>query len=365
MAASTSCCVTRGNSWCVPPVVAAGFVTLSAIGSSPAGTTTIVLASTLPSSPALTAVTLTLILPGKRLRPTMSAFGHGHLAVGPEADPGVGADDAPRGHRVGVEEVEVLEPDDTGRLRLLDAHAGRRERTRWRRRPSRPMWPARPVRPGPPRSRSGRRRRSVRAARWPPAGADADRGRRQQEIGPDASDEAGEGEDADADDERRPRSSPPDPRAAVRDLPCEPTGTPAWVAPAAAAPGMTGIGGMSDRMVSPGTGASAGAGAARSPARRSGPGPPERSTSTRRRGLGPSRQPSLAAADASGSNARRDACGRGTPGVLGPDRGLVLRHRAEDGQSGRCRECPSRRVAGHDRESLLVGQRVARQAAGS
>ena len=67
------------------------------------------------------------------------------------------------------------------------------------------------------------------------------------------------------------------------------------------------------------------------------------------------------------------ACRRAPPTSRGPsdrrtrlvldpgERRLVFRHRAEDREPGRRRERARRRIAGHDREPLLVGQRVARQ----
>ena len=59
----------------MPPFVSSGFTTSSEIGSSPLGITTIVLGSTLPSRPALTAVTLTVADLGKTVKPTRSARG--------------------------------------------------------------------------------------------------------------------------------------------------------------------------------------------------------------------------------------------------------------------------------------------------
>ena len=74
-APSTSAWVTRLNSSLVPPLVGCGLVTLRKNEFSPLGTIVIVPASTLPSGPPSTAVTLTLARAGKMVRPTSSARG--------------------------------------------------------------------------------------------------------------------------------------------------------------------------------------------------------------------------------------------------------------------------------------------------
>src|SRR3954447_10385804 len=75
IAPSTSSCVTLVNASLRPPVVGSGLVTLRKSDDSLRGTTTIVLASTLPSGPPSTAVTLTLARAGKMVSPTSSARG--------------------------------------------------------------------------------------------------------------------------------------------------------------------------------------------------------------------------------------------------------------------------------------------------
>ena len=75
IAASTSFWAIFGNSSWVPPAVAAAFTTLSACGSSPCGTITIVLGSTFPAVPGSTAVTVTFLRPGNTVSPTRSARG--------------------------------------------------------------------------------------------------------------------------------------------------------------------------------------------------------------------------------------------------------------------------------------------------
>ena len=76
--------------------------------------------------------------------------------------------------------------------------------------------------------------------------------------------------------------------------------------------------------------------------------------------LTPSRAPAWRSAPATAAAAA--GAGRPARGILQPgERRLVLGHRGEDRQAGRRRQGPGGRVAGHDREPLLVGQRVARQ----
>ena len=96
-AASTSAWATFGNSSCVPPVVASGFTTLSACGSSPFGTITIVFGSTLPAMPGLDGRHADSDATREDGQPDEVGLRDGDRRVRPEADAGVGADDAAAG----------------------------------------------------------------------------------------------------------------------------------------------------------------------------------------------------------------------------------------------------------------------------
>ena len=156
-AASTSACVTFGNSSWVPPVVASGLTTLRAWGSSPLGTITIVFGSTLPAIPASTAVTPTVIRPGKTVRPTRSARGTVTVALVRNRTPALVLTMLPPGTMLVRRKSQVREADLAGRLGLLDPLPGRRERVGDRDLERDPRRPARRETWRPARSPRGRR----------------------------------------------------------------------------------------------------------------------------------------------------------------------------------------------------------------
>ncbi len=124
---------------------------------------------------------------------------NGDRRVGPEPNAGVGADDAPAGHGVGPQEVEVGEADLAGRLGLLDPLPRRRERVgdgdlerhlhgRHDQRRARPA----AVAAGSAVTVSVQRRQRLGPRR------DHDGRRRQQHVGADPADEHDERQDGEA-----------------------------------------------------------------------------------------------------------------------------------------------------------------------
>ena len=169
---------------------------------------TIVFGSTLPAVPGSTAVTFTLTCPGKTVNPTRSACGTVTALRRPEADAGIGADDAAGRDGVGAQEVEVREADRARRRGLLDPLAGGRERVADGHLHGEDV--GRDDAGGGVglrRVRVGRDHDPQRIERLRPRG-DHDRGRWQHDVRADAPDEEDEPKRREHDHDRQARSGP-------------------------------------------------------------------------------------------------------------------------------------------------------------